>query len=79
MQLQYCLVTVVVEIIILNHKKYIKLVSILYIAAIEYSDESMMRAVKIHSSWSSFLKSADAYVRGQLICKPINEPQLMHK
>ena len=43
---------------------------------VEYSDEAMLKAVRILSNWTAFLSNAEAYVRGQLRCHPINEPYL---
>ena len=39
----------------------------------------MLKAVRIHSGWTSFLSMAEAYISGQLQCQPINEAYLMER
>ena len=46
---------------------------------IEYSDETMQKAISLANQISSFLNDSDAYVKGQLVCQPIDEPLLMQR
>ena len=46
---------------------------------IEYSDETMQNAIVLANQLSSFLSDADAYVKGQLQCQPIEEALLMER
>ncbi|XP_013411806.1 probable cysteine--tRNA ligase, mitochondrial [Lingula anatina] len=44
---------------------------------LEYSDETMLRAVAIHQQLMSFLNTADLYVKGQLQCQTFSPADLM--
>lgn len=48
-----------------------------YRQLIEYSSESLQKAVSLHDSWMSFLALGDAYVRGKVDTQAINEPLLL--
>ncbi|XP_033101285.1 probable cysteine--tRNA ligase, mitochondrial, partial [Anneissia japonica] len=44
-----------------------------YSSDLEYSRDIMQQAVSIQRQVLSFLNNADAYIRGQFSCQPINE------
>ncbi|XP_065499544.1 probable cysteine--tRNA ligase, mitochondrial [Caloenas nicobarica] len=50
-----------------------------YSSAVEFSDESMDDAKNLLQAISSFLKDADAYIKGQLVCAPVKEDILWER
>ncbi|OCT92550.1 hypothetical protein XELAEV_18015606mg [Xenopus laevis] len=48
-------------------------------AAVEYSNESMVDAVNTLHLISSFVNDAKAYLKGQLICQPVQEALLWQR
>ncbi|XP_072040212.1 probable cysteine--tRNA ligase, mitochondrial [Amphiura filiformis] len=46
---------------------------------IEYGDEIMQNAISLGNQLSSFLSDSDAYVKGQLMCQPLDEAALMQR
>lgn len=50
-----------------------------YRSAIDYSDSSMAAARASLASVSTFIGDAQAYVRGQLLCSPVQEAFLWHR
>ncbi len=55
------------------------LYTLFFITAIEYSEEAMGKSVYILSRWKSFITRANAYIRGDLDCKPINTTYLAQR
>ncbi len=47
------------------------------VSVIEYSEEAMLNAVRILAHWCSFQSTAQAYIKGQLQCRPVQEAYLM--
>jgi hypothetical protein len=45
----------------------------------EYHDDSMKKAVSMQRQLAAFLELSDAYVRGRLDVKPINESYLWER
>ncbi|XP_074766414.1 putative cysteine--tRNA ligase, mitochondrial isoform X3 [Athene noctua] len=50
-----------------------------YSSAIEFSDESMDDAKHLLQAVSSFIRDADAYIKGQLVCDPVREDILWER
>ncbi|XP_062475464.1 probable cysteine--tRNA ligase, mitochondrial isoform X3 [Pezoporus occidentalis] len=50
-----------------------------YSSAVEFSDESMDDAKNLLQAISSFIKDANAYIKGQLICDPVREDILWER
>ncbi|XP_061328746.1 probable cysteine--tRNA ligase, mitochondrial isoform X4 [Pezoporus flaviventris] len=48
-------------------------------SAVEFSDESMDDAKNLLQAISSFIKDANAYIKGQLICDPVREDILWER
>nr|XP_054754895.1 probable cysteine--tRNA ligase, mitochondrial [Lytechinus pictus] len=46
---------------------------------LEYGPGTMQQAVVLHRQMSAFLNDADAYVKGQICCRPFNEAELMQR
>ena len=51
-------------------------ITLSYISELDYCKESMGKAALMFNNWSSFLNKAEAYIKGQLQSKPIDEPLL---
>ncbi|XP_065597075.1 probable cysteine--tRNA ligase, mitochondrial isoform X2 [Cyrtonyx montezumae] len=50
-----------------------------YSSAVEFSDETMNDAKNILQAVSSFIRDADAYIKGQLVCDPVREDVLWER
>ncbi|XP_040440464.1 LOW QUALITY PROTEIN: probable cysteine--tRNA ligase, mitochondrial [Falco naumanni] len=50
-----------------------------YSSAVEFSDESMEDAKHLHQAISSFIRDANAYIKGQLVCDPVREDILWER
>ncbi|XP_074946980.1 putative cysteine--tRNA ligase, mitochondrial isoform X1 [Phalacrocorax aristotelis] len=50
-----------------------------YSSAIEFSDESMEDAKHLLQAISSFIRDANAYIKGQLVCDPVREDILWER
>ncbi|XP_025923837.1 probable cysteine--tRNA ligase, mitochondrial isoform X2 [Apteryx rowi] len=50
-----------------------------YSSAIEFSDETMNDAKHLLQAISSFIKDANAYIKGQLVCDPVREDILWER
>ncbi|XP_074671410.1 putative cysteine--tRNA ligase, mitochondrial isoform X4 [Strix aluco] len=50
-----------------------------YSSAVEFSDESMDDAKHLLQAVSSFIRDADAYIKGQLVCDPVREDILWER
>ncbi|XP_030333696.1 probable cysteine--tRNA ligase, mitochondrial isoform X6 [Strigops habroptila] len=50
-----------------------------YSSAVEFSDKSMDDAKNLLQAISSFIKDANAYIKGQLICDPVREDILWER
>uniref|UniRef100_A0A8C3TR45 cysteine--tRNA ligase n=1 Tax=Catharus ustulatus TaxID=91951 RepID=A0A8C3TR45_CATUS len=50
-----------------------------YSSAIEFSEESMEDAKNLLQSVSSFVRDANAYIKGQLVCDPVREDMLWER
>ncbi|OXB60595.1 hypothetical protein ASZ78_007459 [Callipepla squamata] len=50
-----------------------------YSSAVEFSDETMNDAKSILQAVSSFIRDADAYIKGQLVCDPVREDVLWER
>ncbi|XP_055658775.1 probable cysteine--tRNA ligase, mitochondrial isoform X3 [Falco peregrinus] len=48
-------------------------------SAVEFSDESMEDAKHLHQAISSFIRDANAYIKGQLVCDPVREDILWER
>ncbi|NXO45030.1 SYCM protein, partial [Locustella ochotensis] len=53
--------------------------SFLFFIAIEFSDESMEDAKNVLQTISSFIRDANAYIKGQLVCDPVREDVLWER
>lgn len=47
--------------------------------AVEFSDETMNDAKNILQAISSFIRDANAYIKGQLVCDPVREDVLWER
>ncbi|NXD82080.1 SYCM protein, partial [Halcyon senegalensis] len=52
---------------------------ILFLLAVEFSDESMDDAKHLLQAISSFTRDANAYIKGQLVCDPVREDVLWER
>ncbi|XP_074993347.1 putative cysteine--tRNA ligase, mitochondrial isoform X10 [Calonectris borealis] len=50
-----------------------------YSSAVEFSDESMDDAKHLLQAISSFIRDANAYIKGQLVCDPVREDVLWER
>ncbi|XP_052561880.1 probable cysteine--tRNA ligase, mitochondrial isoform X2 [Tympanuchus pallidicinctus] len=50
-----------------------------YSSAVEFSDETMNDAKNILQAISSFIRDANAYIKGQLVCDPVREDVLWER
>ncbi|XP_031469649.1 probable cysteine--tRNA ligase, mitochondrial [Phasianus colchicus] len=50
-----------------------------YSSAVEFSDETMNDAKNILQAISSFIRDANAYIKGQLVCDPVREDLLWER
>ncbi|OXB80601.1 UNVERIFIED_CONTAM: hypothetical protein H355_014944 [Colinus virginianus] len=50
-----------------------------YSSAVEFSDETMNDAKSVLQAVSSFIRDADAYIKGQLVCDPVREDVLWER
>ncbi|KAM4789458.1 putative cysteine--tRNA ligase, mitochondrial isoform 2-T2 [Cyanocitta cristata] len=50
-----------------------------YSSAVEFSDESMEDAKNLLQAISSFIRDANAYIKGQLVCDPVREDILWER
>ncbi|XP_068783496.1 probable cysteine--tRNA ligase, mitochondrial isoform X6 [Struthio camelus] len=50
-----------------------------YSSAVEFSDETMNDAKHLLQTISSFIKDANAYIKGQLVCDPVREDVLWER
>lgn len=51
----------------------------IFSVAVEFSDESMDDAKNLLQAIYSFIKDANAYIKGQLICDPVREDVLWER
>ncbi|NXD91396.1 SYCM protein, partial [Chaetorhynchus papuensis] len=49
------------------------------LASVEFSDESMQDAKNLLQAISSFIRDANAYIKGQLVCDPVREDILWER
>lgn len=47
--------------------------------AVEFSDETMNDAKNVLQAISSFIRDANAYIKGQLVCDPVREDVLWER
>lgn len=47
--------------------------------AVEFSDETMNDAKHLLQAISSFIRDANAYIKGQLVCDPVREDILWER
>lgn len=50
-----------------------------YSSAVEFSDETMNDAKNVLQAISSFIRDANAYIKGQLVCDPVREDVLWER
>lgn len=52
---------------------------VFHFLAVEFSDETMNDAKNILQAISSFIRDANAYIKGQLVCDPVREDVLWER
>lgn len=50
-----------------------------FFLAVEFSEESMEDAKNLLQAISSFIRDANAYIKGQLVCDPVREDILWER